>query len=517
MKNEILKQIISQIKKYHLDETFSDVEQFKKWVSSLSDEQINNFLNLDIDYEEIKNINYLLINKDLLNCKDYIQKVFAIATLKNGDGCWHLFSYLCSPNFLRSKNFYKDIEMLSKANTARYGLQILGEDSFIRSPYHDEDLKLLVETHDIKETNPLDYVVSEVIATVASNSDSIKSPYHREDMQLIASVGSEYLQSKGSYPESSLNNLAINKVSLTDKYHLENMKILADNPIASEFLYIIMTEHKFIKGKNYRKEIEALVRAKSKPTARALYYYIVNPDRKYLSDIDYLSDCDYDVNDAHISDRDSVSGSNDPDYLKYLIKINEFDDKYVMYFVSLLMNPYFIKSEYKKFDLELLQTVSDRKIFMDLYIFITDVISLNSASHKKDAVIISQTKDENIRKLLLKKTIDKYNFNEDSHDYDMEYISKLNLESIDKEILEEMKYYLFTGKGIKDPQRKEKLEKLLQGILVERKSSISDYLDSLENKINKDISSSSQIIEPSKVKSRPKSKILSLIQKYIQK
>lgn len=514
MENKILKLIISQIKKYHLTESFSDVEQFKNWISSLSYKQINNFLSLDIDYEEIENINYLLINKDLLNCKDYKQKVSAISTLKNGDGCWHLFSSLCSPNFLRSKNFYKDIEMLSKADTARYGLQILGKDSFIKSPYHDEDLKLLVETRDINQDYSLNYVVSDAIAMVASNSDSIKSLYHRADMQLIAAVGSEYLQTKCSYPESSLNNLAINKVSLADKYHLENMQILATNPIGSEFLYIIMTEPKFVKGKNYCKKIEALVNAKSKITARALYYYIVNPDRKYLSDIDYLSDCDYDVNDAHISDRNSVSGSNDPDYLKYLIKINEFDDKYVMYFVSLLMNPDFIKSGYKKFDLELLQSISDRKIFMDLYILMTDVISLNSTFHKKDAVIISQTTNENIRKLLLKKAIDKYSFNEDSHDYDMKYISKLDLESIDEEIFKEMKYYLFTGKGIKDPQRKAKLEKLMEGILVERSSSISTYLDSLENQINKDISDDTQLVEYT---SKSKLKILSLLKKHIQK
>ncbi len=518
MKNETLKQIISQIKKYHLTETFSDIEQFKNRISSLSDNQINNFLSLDIDYEEIENINYLLINEDLLKCADYNQKVTAIATLKNGEGCWHLFDYLCNPNFLKSEKFYKDIEMLSKADTARYGLTILGEDAFINSPYHDEDLKLLVETHDTQKDNPLDFVVSDAIAMVASNSDSIKSPYHREDMKLIAKVGSECLQTKGSYPESRLNYLAIDKVSLSDKYHIENMKILATNPIASEFLYIIMTDSKFIKGKNYRKEVEALVNAKSKVTARALYYYIVNPNRKYLSDLDYLDDCDYNVSDVHISDRNCVSGNRDPEYLKYLTKINEFDDKYVMYFVSLLMNPYFIESEYKKFDLELLQNISNREIFMDLYIFLTDVNSLSSNHHKKDAVIISRTESKNIRKLLLRKAIDKYSFNEVDHEYDMNYISRLNLNLIDKDIFNEISYYLFTGKGIKDLQRKEKLEKLMEGILVERTSSISSYLDSLENELNKDGSGDSQMVESMlKIESSPKSKILSLLKKYIQK
>ena len=425
---------------------------------------------------------------------------------------------LCSHIFLSSSTYYSDIEALSKYGIPNISLSFLANETFIKSKYHDEDLRLLVKTHDNIRDNPLDYVVSETIAMVASNNNSINSPYHREDMQLIASAGSDFLQTKGSYPENSLNNLAINKVSLRDKYHLENMQILANNSIAREFLYIIMTDPKFIKGKNYRKEIEALLNAKSKTTARALYYYIVNPDRKYLSDVDYLNDCEYDVNDAHITDKNSVSGSSDPDYLKYLTKINEFDDKYVMYFVSLLMNPYFIKSKYKKFDIELLQSISNREIFMDLYIFMTDVNSLNSDSHKKDVIIISQTANVNVRKLLLKKAIDKYSFNEDGHDYDMAYISKLDLESIDEEIFKEMKYYLFTGKGIKDPQRKEKLEKLMQGILVERSSSISTYLDSLENELNKKIGNNLQIVESiPNIEPRSKSKILSLIKKYIQK
>ena len=515
MKNETLKQIIEQIKKYELTETFSDVEEFKKWASKLNSTQVNNFLSLDIDLEEIREIRHLLINCDLLSCQDYKQKVAAISTLKNGDGCWHLYNNICSPNFLRSKNFYKDIDMLSKADTARYGLWILGEDTFINSPYHDEDLKLLVETHDTIEEDPLDFVVSDAIATVAGNIDSIKSPYHQADMKLIATTGSDCLQMSHSYPKHSLNNLAVNKVSLADKYHLENMQILATNPIASKFLYIIMTDPNFVKGKNYRKEVEALANAKSKAKARALYYYIVNPRRKYMSDIDYFNDCEYDVHDVHISDRNSIAGSNDPDYINNLIKINKIDDKFVMYFVSLLMNPDFINSQYKKFDLELLHNVSDKSIFMDLYILMTDEDSLNSIHHKKDAVIISQTIVENVRKLLLEKATDELSLNSYNHDYDMEYILKLDVDSIDKNIYGEINYYLFSQKGIDDPQRKEKLEKLLRGELVERSSSISSYLDALQNQID---DSSSPIIESTPtVSSKTKSRILSLFKKNPRK
>ena len=103
VKNETLKQIIEQIKKYELTESFSDSEAFKKWASKLNSTQINNFLSLDIDLEEIRELRHLLINEDLLSCQDYKKKVAAISTLKNGDGCRHLFSAICSPNFLKSK------------------------------------------------------------------------------------------------------------------------------------------------------------------------------------------------------------------------------------------------------------------------------------------------------------------------------------------------------------------------------------------------------------------------------
>ena len=515
MKNETLKQIIEQIKKYELTETFSDVEEFKKWASKLNSTQVNNFLSLDIDLEEIRELRHLLINCDLLSCQDYKKKVAAISTLKNGDGCWHLFDAICKPNFLKSKNFYKDIEMLSKADTARYGLWILGEDTFINSPYHDEDLKLLVETHNTREEDPLDFVVSDAIATVACNIDSIKSPHHRADMKLIATAGSDCLQMSHSYSEYSLNNLAVNKVSLADKYHLENMQILATNPIASEFLYIIMTDHNFVKGKNYRKEVEALANAKSKATARALYYYIVNPKRKYLSDMDFLRDCKYDIEDAHISDRNSVAGSNDPNYLKNLIKINEIDDELVMHFVSLLMNPNFINSPYKDFDLELLQSISSKSIFMDLYRLMNEEVSLNNKHHKRDAVIISQSTIDRVRDLLLEKACNEYSLNSINHEYDMEFISKLQLDSIAEKIYFEIYYYLFRQKGIDDPQRKEKLEKLLQGEFVERSSSVSSYLDALQIQID---DSSSQIIESTPViSSKPKSRILSLFKKNTRK
>ena len=78
MKNEVLKEIISQIKRYDLSGAFSSVEEFKKWASQLNSTQIKNFLSLDVDLEEVRKFRYLLINSDSLNCLDYTEKVNAI-------------------------------------------------------------------------------------------------------------------------------------------------------------------------------------------------------------------------------------------------------------------------------------------------------------------------------------------------------------------------------------------------------------------------------------------------------
>ena len=48
MKNETLKQIIIQIKKYGLVDVFKTTDNFKNWISTLDSKQINSFLSLNI-------------------------------------------------------------------------------------------------------------------------------------------------------------------------------------------------------------------------------------------------------------------------------------------------------------------------------------------------------------------------------------------------------------------------------------------------------------------------------------
>lgn len=513
MNNETLKQIISQIKKYGLVNVFKTISNFENWMSSINSKQIDNFLSLNIEPKEVENFRNILIDRNLLSCQDYSKKVEAISKLKNGDGCWHLFHRICNPKFLESRNFYKDIEMISKAETARYCLNALEENLFIDSPYHTEDLKLIVEAKDS--------YTAEALVDVAQSIFSINSPYHQEDMLLISKADNEHISSKCS--EIGLEYLATNEESLNDKYHLENMHILAEHTNANEELFEIMTCKRIIQGKDYRKEVEILKNAKSRMNARALYYYIVNPREKFFHDAEYISSLPNELYDLlgkspRIFDHNLMAGSNDLEYLNNLIKISNMDEKFVMYYTALLMNPHFIKSQYKEFDLKVLESITDFDIFMDLYKLIYKGLDMvDNLHHKSDVMLLIKTLDSKIRKWLIKRM---KNENNNNYDYDIEYITKLKLDSISDEIKEEMKYYLFEKKGINDPKHREKLESLLNGIMVERQESLLEYLNKLEEELDtkKDIS---QLGEPLPVTSveepvsnkKAKSRVLSLFKK----
>ena len=394
--------------------------------------------------------------------------------------------------------------MISKADTVRYCLEAIEEDLFIDSPYHGEDLKLIVEAKDS--------YIAEALVGVAQSVFSINSPYHQKDMLLI---------SKANHSVNNLVYLATNENSLKDKYHLENMQILAEciNPNANEELFEIMTYKRIIQGKDYRKEVEILKNAKSKINARALYYYIINPDRKFFHDTEYIrslpSELYYLLDKIpRIFDHNLIAGSNDPDYLNNLIKISNMDEKLVMHYTALLMNPYFISNQYKDFDLKVLESITDFDIFMDLYTLIYKGLEIkDNPHHQSDVILLSKTVDSKIRKWRIERMTNKNNNN---YDYDIEYITKLKLDLISDKIKEEMKYYLFEEKGINDLKHREKLESLLNGVMVERQNSLLEYLNKLEEELNtKEVEEPLLVtLEEEQVSNKKaKSRVLSLFKK----
>lgn len=275
--------IVDKIIIYDLLGEFSSTKEMLKWISKLNKLQIKNILSLNIDREKIKFDTKLLIDENLLNTDDYLNRVNAIVSIDNAEGYEHLFENLVTPEFLKSEKFYKDIETLKRADCAQKPLWIIGKLDFINSPYHDEDFELLVTAKDNSDAKK-DSIVQKAIANIAECSASIKSGYHREDLNMIMKYGSSSSQSIYSYPERGINILATNPVSLKSKYHLEDMKILAENQEIGSFLYAVMTNPKTVESNNYRKIIKEMVDNKdNKKYAFLVCYYAIGEEKSKLA------------------------------------------------------------------------------------------------------------------------------------------------------------------------------------------------------------------------------------------
>lgn len=274
--------VVDKIIIYDLLRNFSSKKEVLKWISKLNRKQIRNFLSLNIDRKKIKFDTKLLIDENLLNTEDYLNRVNAIVSIDNAKGWEPLFENLVTPEFLKSEKFYKDIETLKKADCAQTSLWIIDNPDFINSPYHDEDFELLVTAKDNSDAKK-DYIVQEAIANIAECSASIKSGYHKDDLNIVVKYGSKASDLTSSYPESGINILATNPVSLKSKYHLEDMKILAENQEIGNFLYAIMTDSKTVESTNYRKIIKEMVDNKDdKEYVSLICYYALGEDKTRL-------------------------------------------------------------------------------------------------------------------------------------------------------------------------------------------------------------------------------------------
>lgn len=309
--------IVDKIIIYDLLEEFSSTKEILKWISKLNKLQIKNILSLNIDRKKIKFDTKLLIDENLLNTEDYLNRVNAIVSIDNAKGWEHLFENLVTPEFLKSEKFYKDIETLKRADCSKNPLLIIGKTDFINSPYHDEDFELLVTARDNSDAKK-DSIVQEVIATIAECSASIKSGYHRDDLNIIIKYGSKVLGLTSRYPEAGINILATNPVSLKSKYHLEDMKILAENQEIGNFLYAVMTNKKTVKSNNYRKIIKEMVDNKDNEEYVFLVCYYAIGEEK--------TRCAQELNDFYVSNL-SHYREDIPGVLKSIDKKINSDDK----------------------------------------------------------------------------------------------------------------------------------------------------------------------------------------------
>lgn len=330
-----IEDIINQLRKYNIFSAFTSRKEMEKWIIELNDLEKHNILSLNVAPESIKFDAKLLINRNLLNTLDYNNRIDTLASIKNAEGYYHLFERLLRPEFLNSPKFYQDIETLKKAECAQTPLWIIGESSFINSPYHDEDFELLVTAKDVSDKK-FDYVVWDAIATTAENSDSIYSRYHRQDLQTIVKYGATSLQMSNCYPERGINNLAMNPVSLKDNYHLENMEILAKNQEIGSFLYAVMTNQVAIKKSNYRTIIREMIENKKNVHYVFLVCYYAIDERETLIaqnilEHNYFYDIkhDYDIRELlkKVEERISIVDSEYKDVTIYEIEHTESENQ----------------------------------------------------------------------------------------------------------------------------------------------------------------------------------------------
>lgn len=457
MKKDLSK-IKSFLERYNI-KCFNSEKEIRRWFSKLSQSDYDKLTKLTIDPNEIEFDSELLVNRNLLECKDYHIRVEAMSKIKNCKECKHLLKHLCLPKFLNSKNYYLDMALLSKAKYIRYCLWLLNEDKFLNSKHHIDDLNAIVKAKD--------EITAQALAEVAMDADSLQSKYHRKDMEIIAECDSKNLQPTNQYPASSVNNLAISKISLQDPFHTENMQILAKSKKSKGYLYNLMTNPSIIYNENYRREVARLNKAKTRAKARAIYYFITNPERTCTHDFfDKMIDQEMNIDYSLFDRTKCVKGNQNPRYNFYLKLLNEIPDTQVMYIEYLLSNKSLLDSGHLDKDVRYLLTMTNKHIFVDLFYLMQNEQSLNSIHHENDVMIISRTEDDKKRKLLLRIATSQNNLASTNHQYDMLFISSLNIDNMSENNLDALYYYLFNSKGINHPNHIIMLEKLHEGTLI---------------------------------------------------
>ena len=448
---ELIKSILS---KYEITK-FKNDRELSRWLSQLNETQYNNLLKLTINPEELDFDHNLLLDSNLLNYKDYEYRVLGMSKIKGGKKIPHLYKRLCSQSFLSSKNYFIDLVLLAKTKYLSHCLWLLTNDEFLRNAEHSDDLNIIVRAKD--------EITSKALCDLAVNKSSLKSNHHRKDMETVSKCDSKLLQASNQKPKSSVNNLAMNKISLEDEHHQENMKLLTEDKPSREYLYLLMTDKQVVNGQNYRREISRLSKAKTKAKARAIYYYITNPQNPTQFDyFDKMRDQEVNIDYTTFDRTQCIKGSQNERYNFYLKLLNEIDDSYVMYFSYLLSNKHLYITGRLDQDIKFLLKVTNKEIFIDLFELMQNEQSLISLYHEQDVLIISRTEESKKRKLLLRIATNQNNLSSINHQYDMLFVSSLNLEELSEEKLNKLYYYLFTSKGANHINHISILENLLE-------------------------------------------------------
>lgn len=417
MTKKELEQILNQLEKYDLVKEFNTKEDLDMWLKDLNKKQINNFINLDINPNEAASVSKAIINDCILNSDEYFEIVKLLIELKKKNSNFN-FSFSWKYN----KHLYEDLKSLLRLNITEKNkgfiteiMFLLGKPLFINSMYHQEDLETIIN---------------------AFNANNLSLNY--------------------------LTDLAANTNSLNDPYHLANMQILAENPVAIDYLYLIMKNKHMINGKYYQSEIAALYASPSIIHAVSLYAFMHNGAINFISDL--ISEKTRNL----ISDRwTNVIGQTVPDYLEKLNFINSLPEDKVTLISYVMSNEYLLKSPFYDFDIDFLRKIEDMDLLYELCTLVTDIDFIMNPYHIIDLQIIKEIKDPVTRNLLYRVATNTININSVHHLYDMAHIARYNFsEGKDKEY-ELISYYVLSSAGINSPNHIRDLEKIYNGEFVD--------------------------------------------------
>lgn len=417
MTKQELEQILKQLEKYDLVKEFGTKECLDAWLKALNKKQISNFINLNINPNEVVIIGEAIINDCILKSDEYIEIVKLLIELKKKSSYIN-FNYSWSYN----KHLYEDLKSLLRLNVTEKNkgfiteiMSLLSEPSFINSMYHQEDLETIIN---------------------AFNANNLTLEY--------------------------LTDLAVNSNSLKDPYHLANMRILAEYPVAIEYLYTLMKTKHIINGKYYQSEIAALYASPSEIHAASLYSFMYNDARNFRRDL--ISEKTRNL----ISDRwANVCGQMIPDYLEKLNFINRLPEDKVVLISYVMSNKALLKSPFYDFDIDFLRKIEDMDLLYELCTLVTDLDFVTNPHHIIDLQIIKETKDPVTRKLLYRVATNTTNMYSENHLYDMAYIARYNFSEDKFKEYEFISYYVLSATGINSPNHIRDLEKIYNGEFVD--------------------------------------------------
>ncbi len=417
MTKQELEQILKQLEKYDLVKEFGTKECLDAWLKALNKKQISNFINLNINPNEVVIIGEAIINDCILKSDEYIEIVKLLIELKKKSSYIN-FNFSWAYN----KRLYEDLKNLLRLNITEKNeefimviMSLLGEPSFINSIHHQEDLETIIN---------------------AFNANNLTLEY--------------------------LTDLAVNSNSLKDPYHLANMQIISEDPVAIDYLYTLMTTEYTIKSKYYQSEIAALYASPSEIHAASLYSFMYNDARNFRRDL--ISEKTRNL----ISDRwANVCGQMIPDYLEKLNFINRLPEDKVVLISYVMSNKTLLKSPFYDFDIDFLRKIEDMDLLYELCTLVTDIDFIMNPYHIIDLQIIKEIKDPVTRNLLYRVATNTININSVHHLYDMAHIARYNFsEGKDKEY-ELISYYVLSSAGINSPNHIRDLEKIYNGEFVD--------------------------------------------------